>query len=255
MGINERLELILQEVNTYGSVKVTDLSEQFNISEVTIRNDIRRLDEQGLLKKIYGGAVKTEERLAAEFFPGEYYLNADKKLRIAAKAYEYINNRDSIIIDDSTTGSYLAGYIRENTDKRLIVVTNSILSIALLCDCNHVELFVAGGHVIGHPPASLDSITISALDKYRVDKAFVGVNGINLNLGLTSIGTPQMDVKRKIIDLAGQTFVLADSSKFGNGNMFTVCPIEKVHKIITDRDISHSTLKVAASKGVVVETV
>lgn len=255
MRPSERLEIIIDEVQTNGIVKVAEISRRMGCSEVTIRNDIRKLDQQGVLKKTYGGAVRKENGLSVEFIPGEFYLNSDKKYRIAKKAYEYIEDGESIIIDDSTTGYYLARYIKEHTEKHVAVVTNSLLSGAELTSAKHVELFVLGGHVIGNPPASLDNITVSAMGQFHVNKAFVGVNGINLKVGLTSMGTPQMDVKREMIRMSGQTFVIADSSKFGSRNLFTVCPMDAVYKVITDTEIKKEYIQMARNLNIAMDVV
>ncbi len=241
----ERFSIILQELEKKGAVRVADLSALIGCSEVTIRSDIAKLDSQRMLKKVYGGAVKKEEVLELALDPGELYLNREKKERIARKAYTYIENRESIILDDSTTAYYLAKCIRENAGKRVVVVTNAIACAALLSGVRHVDLFLAGGAVIGNPPSALDNITARFLGQFHVDKAFVGVNGINLKVGLTSIGTPQMDVKKVMIQIAEETYVIADSSKFGNGNMFTVCPISDITRIITDTDLSEEYRKMA----------
>lgn len=255
MKLSERLEIIINEVQNTGSVKVADISERIGCSEVTIRNDIRKLDQQGVVKKIYGGAVRIEEALSVNFIPGECFLNSDKKYRIAKKAYEYIENRESIIIDDSTTGYYLAKYIKEHDEKRIVVVTNSLLSGAELASAKHVDLFFVGGHVIGNPPSSLDNITVNAMAQFHVDKAFVGVNGINLKVGLTSMGTPQMDVKREMIRVANTTYVIADSSKFGSGNLFTVCSMDKIYKVITDSDLRKEYIQLAKNLNIDLITV
>ena len=100
-----------------------------------------------------------------------------------------------------------------------------------------------GGHVIGNPPAALDNITVGAMGQFHVDKAFVGVNGINLKTGLTSMGTPQMDVKREMIRVADEVYVIADSSKFGSRNLFTVCPMSEVDRVITDTEIKKNMFR------------
>ena len=132
MKQSERLEIIIDTLQREGKVKVSDLSLKLGCSEVTIRNDIRKLDDQGVLKKTYGGAVQKQDGLSVSFMPGEFFLNGEEKQRIALKAYEYIDNRDSIIIDDSTTGCYLAKIINEHPEKNLIVVTNSLFVAAEL---------------------------------------------------------------------------------------------------------------------------
>lgn len=253
--IKQRFEIILKELEDKGNVKVSELSQQIGCSEVTIRTDIAKLDKQKLLKKTYGGAVKREEVFEIALEPGEVFLKRDKKYRIAQKAYSYIQNRDSVILDDSTTSYYLAKCIRENEKKRVVVVTNSIASAAVVSDVKHVELFLIGGGVIGNPPSALDNIAVSFLEQFRVDKAFVGVNGINIRTGLTSIGSPQMEFKRKIIQQSQETFVIADSSKFGNGNLFSVCSLDKIDKIITDDDLPNEVLELARELNVNIETV
>ena len=250
MKASERLEIIIDEVQTNGIVKVAEISGRLGCSEVTIRNDIRKLDQQGVLKKTYGGAVRKENGLSVEFIPGEYFLNSDKKYRIAKRAYEYMKGGDSIIIDDSTTGYYLAKYIKEHAEKHQAVVTNSVLSGAELTSARHVDLFIVGGHVIGNPPAALDNITVGAMGQFHVDKAFVGVNGINLKTGLTSMGTPQMDVKREMIRVADEVYVIADSSKFGSRNLFTVCPMSEVDRVITDTEIKKEYVQTARNLGI-----
>lgn len=251
----ERFAIIMRELEKKGAVKVSDLSDLIGCSEVTIRSDISRLDSQRLLKKVYGGAVKKDEVLELTLDPGELYLNREKKERIARKAYTYINNRESIILDDSTTAYYLAEQIKEDASKRVVVVTNSIACGALLSGVRHVDLFLVGGSVIGNPPSALDNIASRFLGQFHVDKAFVGVNGINLKVGLTSIGTPQMDVKKVMIRIAEETYVIADSSKFGNGNMFTVCPISDITRIITDTDMDEEHRKIARELGVDIDIV
>lgn len=250
MKLSERLEIIIDEVQTNGCVNVTEISQRLGCSEVTVRSDIRKLDAQGVLKKTYGGAVKIEKGLSVEFVPGECFLNSDKKYRIAKKAYEYIANRESIMIDDSTTGYYLAKYIKEHEEKHIVVVTNSLLSGSLLSAARHIDLFVVGGHIKGNPPASLDNITVAGMQQFHVDKAFVGVNGINLKVGLTSMGTPQMDVKREIIKMSNQTYVIADSSKFGSSNLFTVCSMKEIYKVITDTEVTKETVQLAKKVNV-----
>lgn len=255
MRVKERWELLLNEVNAQGHVKIAELSEKIGCSEITLRNDIRTLDQQGLLKKVYGGAVRKERNLTVSFVPGEYFLNSERKKAIAAKAYEYIDNRGSIIIDDSTTGCYLAEYIKEHPKKKVVVVTNSLYVAALLASCEHTEVFMLGGHVSANPPSSLDNITVNNIGQFHVDKAFVGINGINLELGLTSIGTPQMDTKKEMIRVANKTYVLADSTKFGTGNLFRVCTMDEIELIITDMDLPEEQKKLAKEHHVKLELV
>lgn len=246
MKMDERLEIIIREVQEKGQVRVSDLSKRMECSEVTIRNDIRRLDSQGVLKKTYGGAAKIESGMSVQFIPGEYYLNAQQKKQIAQRAYEYIEDQDSIMIDDSTSCCYLARSIKENPQKRLVVVTNSVYVAAELCTTSHVRVYMLGGQISSHPASTMDSITAESVNHYHVNKLFTGINRINLKVGMTSADSEHAEVKRIMISKADETYVLADHTKFGSGSLFTVCTMDKIKCIITDSEISKETAALAA---------
>ena len=99
---NKRMEYIAARLDSTGSVKVAELSRELNCSEVTIRSDIQKLEDKGLAKRIHGGAVKVGGQLMVPFDAGNVFKNSDRKRRIAWKAYEYIEDQDTIILDDSS---------------------------------------------------------------------------------------------------------------------------------------------------------
>lgn len=125
------------------------------------------------------------------------------------------------------------------------VVTNSLLVGNELAAVRHVELYMIGGHVGGHLAATMGDAAIENMEKFHVDKGFIGVHSINFDVGLTSIATPQMQVKRAIFEASKQVFVLADSSKFGGGYVSVICPVKDVYKIITDSQISKEYIRKA----------
>lgn len=237
MKMSERLEIIRREVQEKGQIRVSDLSVQLDCSEVTIRNDIRKLDEQGLVKKTYGGAARVEKGLSVQVLPGEYYHNAEEKRRIAGKAYEYIEDRDSIMIDDSTTCCYLTQYIKENPQKRLSVVTNSLYAAVQLSATDHVRVYMLGGEITSHPASAMGSIAAECVNQYHVNKLFTGIRRVDLEVGMTSADAAHAEMKRMMIAKSDAVYVLADHSKFGNGSLFTVCEMKDVARIITDSDI------------------
>ncbi|MEF9941891.1 MAG: DeoR/GlpR family DNA-binding transcription regulator [Lachnospiraceae bacterium] len=248
--LQERRNNILEEVQENGSVKVADLSAKLQCSEVTIRNDIKHMDEQGLLKRTHGGAMKMEEVAERKYTAESIYRHTKLKKQIAACAYEYINDRDTIIIDDASSSFYLAEYIKRHTEKHLAIVTNSLLVGNELAGIKQVELFMVGGTVGGNLAATMGDIAVENLRQFHVDKAFIGVHGINFDVGLTSIATPQMQVKKAILKAAQEVYVLADSSKFGGGYLSVICPLHQVHKIITDDQVKPEYIKRAEKEQV-----
>lgn len=244
--LQERMKLILEELDRKGIVKVVQLSKELNCSEVTIRSDIKKLEEQGLLQRTHGGAMKIGPEFNNRYSNDKVYINMEKKAAIARTAYEYIEDHDTIIIDDASTCLYLTKYIKEDPSKRIVVVTNSLLVAGELSSEPHVNLFLVGGQVASASCATLGDIAISNLNEFYVDKAFIGAHGINFNVGITSIGSLQMQTKRAIIKSSKEVYVLADSSKFGGSYLSLICPLSKIHMIITDNDVSKEDLDQAS---------
>lgn len=243
--MEERRRTILKQLEEKGRVRVNDLSREFGCSEVTIRSDIKSMQAEGLLKRVHGGAVRLEEAPVRKYTAESIYRHTERKKKIAERAYEYIEDRDTIIIDDASSSFYLGVHIKNHPEKRVAVVTNSLLVGNELAGINHVELYMVGGHVGGHLAATMGDAALENMEHFHVDKAFIGVHGINFEAGLTSIATPQMQVKRAILKAAREVYVLADSSKFGGGYLSVICPINKVHKIITDDQIAKEDLAAA----------
>lgn len=243
--MQERRQMILEKLKEQGSIRVSELSREFGCSEVTIRSDIRNMDAEGLLKRTHGGAMRIGEEPERKYSAESIYRYTERKKKIAKCAYEFLEDRDTIILDDASSTFYLAEYIRKHTEKRLAVVTNSLLVGNELAGAGHVELYMVGGYVGGHLAATMGDPAVHNIEQFRVDKAFMGVHGINFDVGITSIATPQMQVKQAIFGVADRVYVLADSSKFGGGYLSVICPIRDVYKIITDDEVSKENVKKA----------
>ncbi|MDD2980352.1 MAG: DeoR/GlpR family DNA-binding transcription regulator [Hespellia sp.] len=243
--IEERRQNILKELAEKGKVRVCELSKKYRCSEVTIRNDIKNMDEEGLLIRTHGGALPIDEKDNRKYTAESIYRYTNRKKSIAACAYSYIKDRDTIIIDDASSSFYLAEYIKDHPEKRIAVVTNSLLVGNELAGAPHVELYMVCGYVGGHLAATMGEAAVKNISQFHVDKAFIGVHGINFEVGLTSIATPQMEVKQAILKSSDDTYVLADSSKFSGGYLSVVCPISAVGTIITDGEVSNEVIKMA----------
>lgn len=226
-------------------MRVADLSKKMGCSEVTIRNDIKNMDAEGLLKRTHGGAVCIRRESGRKYQAESIYRYTERKKKIAACAYEFVADRDTIILDDASSTFYLALHIKKHPEKRLAVVTNSLLVGNELAGVGHVELYMVGGTVGGHLAATMGDEAVHNIEQFHVDKAFIGVHGINFEVGLTSIATPQMQIKKAILKVAGEVYVLADSSKFRDSYLSVICPIRDVFKIITDNEVSKEHVKKA----------
>lgn len=245
MTPQERKHKILLELNEKGKVDVGELSDKYNCSKVTIRSDIRALEAEGLLTRTHGGAVLISKEEDYLYSYKSLYRNVPGKKEISACAYQCIHDHDTIFVDDSSTSFYLAVELKEHPEKHVAVITNSLLVGNELAECNHIELYIVGGHVKGTPAASMGEDAERTISGLHVDKGFIGVHSINPEAGLTSIATPQMQIKKAVLSVSDEVYVLADSSKFGGGYVSVVCPVNAVHMIITDSRISRENLRKA----------
>ncbi|MDO4976472.1 MAG: DeoR/GlpR family DNA-binding transcription regulator [Eubacteriales bacterium] len=247
--MEERREAILQQVHQKGKVNVADLSKEFGCSLVTIRKDIQALHDAGLVKRIHGGAVRNHREDLVKYDSESIFRDVEKKEKIANLAYEYLEDEDIIIIDDASSSFYLALVILDHPEKRLTVITNSIPVANELTRADHVELFMIGGLVQKNKgtqiSATMGETALNNISQFHVNKAFIGVHSINFKVGLISVGSPQMLVKKEIMKVSEKVFVLANSTKFGGSYLSVICPTQDVYKIITDDEISPENLALA----------
>ena len=251
--MNERQQRILELMDHTENVSTASLSELFNCSKVTIRNDLRELETQGLIRRTRGGAKKVVPAESAEAAFPSLHRNIEAKQRIAARAYEYITENSTILLDDSSACYFLAQHISHHPEKALAVLTNSLPSASVLALCPHVHLYMIGGHVGGHLPATMGEQTTETIRSVFVDMAFISVHSINFNVGLTSIGTPQMQIKRAILDTTDKVIVLADSAKFGAGYLEVICPLSEVYRILTDTGLKQDYITKAEAEHIPLE--
>lgn len=250
-----RIDYILQKLEADGQVRVRELSAELGCSEVTIRTDIHKLEDKGLLKRIHGGAVREISSIQLSMTPGNIQKNSEVKKRIAQQAYRYIHPEDTIILDDSSINYYLAKEIETHSEKPLILITNSVIVSTVLSSCSHVTLFMVGGQIGGKLPAAMGELAVSMLSNFKASKAFISAHGVNFDVGITSIGTPQLQVKKAILEVADKIYLLVDSSKFGGGYVMVAAPLSRIERIITDNGISEENIHLAGEKHVKMDIV
>ena len=187
--MEERRNEILKELDRKGRVKVTDLSKEFGCSEVTIRNDIKAMDIEGLLKRTHGGAVKVETETERKYSAETIYRNVTQKKQIAEAAYEFLDDRDMIIIDDASTSFYLAQEIKNHPEKRIAVVTNSLIAGNELAGVGHVELSIAT------PQMEVKKAIMKA-----AEKVYVLADSSKFGGGYLSVICPTNEVDKIITD-------------------------------------------------------
>lgn len=224
----ERQARILQIIESEKRVEVSELSNLFDVSEDTVRRDLRDLDARGLIRKTHGGAVR-------HLTPPQPYQDRlievpDLKAAIGRAAAELVEDGDSLIIDSGTTALNLAQSLKA---RRLRVLTNSLDVANKLADRGDLELIILGGR--WDPLHQLvGSATLEQLSHYRVDKVFLGAIGLDSKHGLTASSEEEAAVKRVMIDISQLAIGLADHSKLGKIGFAWVAPASSLDILVTD---------------------
>lgn len=244
----ERRDKILELIQEDGSARVKELSALFKVSEPTIRQDLERLDEEGFVTREHGGAFLRTVTQQVSSLTLQHLEHLDKKALIARKAAEFVSPGERIILDSGSTVTELAKCVAEV--ENLTVITNA-LNIALIMGANPTcELMVTGGEFKA-PTLSLtgDKAALFFRNIY-VDKLFMATGGISPSYELTYPGFSDIVVKNAMLDVARETYLLADSSKFGKVSFASLGSMKCVQYLITDSGIDPETAKRISELGV-----
>ena len=239
MLIDERRHLIAQLVVARNVATVTELSEQFGVSPVTVRSDLEALEHLGLLKRNHGGAVAPQVLRFAPAFQERTSVHLLEKQSIAERATELIEDGDRILIDSGSTALLLARRLRE---RRLTILVNSVYTLNELVGAPHIELITIGGSLYEPGMSFVGPLAEALLDKIHVDKVFLGVNGVN-NKGISVNNVQEAGIKGKMIDAADQVIILADASKIGVASFSFLAPLEQLHSLVTNSGIAPQMLE------------
>lgn len=236
MYATERHRLLVQRARQDGRVDVADMAAELNVAPETIRRDLGILERQGLVRRVYGGAV-TIDRL--DFEPGvaqRDQTNAAEKERIAKAAINEVPDRGAILLDAGTTTSRLATLLP--TDKELTVFTNSLPVATIVAARPNLTLHLLGGRVRGTTLAAVESWTLQALDGLLVDVVFLGTNGFSAERGFTTPDVAEAAVKQAMVLAGRRRVVLADHSKHGADQLSRFAHLSEVDLLITDSGLT-----------------
>lgn len=248
----ERQLAILEIARRDGSVEVRSLAEQFAVTPETIRRDLTAMERRGLVRRAHGGAIPIERLGVEPAVADRDVLFTSEKERIAAAALAELPDGGSIILDAGTTTARLAALLP--TDLELTVVTHSIPIAATLAAKPNIDLHLLGGHVRHRTLATVGGWNQDALRSISADVAFLGINAISVERGLTTPDLEEARVKSSIIEAARRTVVLADSSKAGREDFALVAPLDRVDALITDSGIDPEHVAAFSAAGLEVVT-
>lgn len=235
MLAHKRREKIFELVKEDGSAKVVDLAKIFKVTEVTIRQDLEKLEKEGLLMRGHGGAYLMDVENHVRTVTLANQDNIDKKELIAAKCLEYIESGDTIILDSGSTTTEIAKKLIGF--KNLTVITNALNIALLLGGESEIEVIVTGGEF---KPPTLSLTGQKAADFFNginAQKLFLATAGISLKSGLTYPSISDLVVKKAMIGAADITYLVADSTKIGKSAFASLGALSLIDYIVTDEGI------------------
>ena len=248
MLTSQRKQRILEQLLKEGQVLSKDLSVRFEVSEDTVRRDLRELAAEGRLQRVHGGALPSSSATAT--FSERKSLKTDAKRKVAQKGAELISSGQVVIIDGGTTTSELIACLPD--DLRITVVTHSP-SIALgLSEHPSIEVILIGGRLFKHSVVTVGAATIEGIGKIQADIFFMGVTGVHAEAGLTTGDYEEACIKRAFSGRAAETVVLVSPEKINAASPFVIGDLGLIDTIVVDSAADENWVRSIEEKGVTV---
>ena len=241
MLANQRRDKIFELIREDGQAKVTDLSRIFKVTEVTIRQDLERLENEGVIIREHGGAYLKDIDMNVRNLQLQAKGNMIEKAAIARKAVEFIHDGDTIILDSGSTTTEISKII--SGFKNLTVITNA-LNIALILGAQTgINVIVTGGEFKAPTLSLTGQKAADFFQNLHVDRLFLATAGIALRSGLTYPGISDICVKRAMIESANEIYLVADSTKIGKSSFASLGALSLINYLITDSNITKEDIE------------
>ena len=235
MFAEERQERIFQIVNQRSSVRVSELSDELDISEVTIRRDLDELQRQKRIIRTHGGAMSTYSAGKGKTYSQHAAREVDLKQKIAKAAYDMIQDDDTILLDNSSTVNEVVKLIAHGDKKNLRIITTSLVAPSMLEHKENCTVQIVGGEVNFKYQSVEGSSACRFVRGIRVDKSFVGINGVDEQFGFSTPRYADADIKNDILHSAHCSIILADHTKLGKTFL---AHVDSPNYLITDEMVT-----------------
>jgi DeoR family transcriptional regulator, aga operon transcriptional repressor len=249
----ERRRAILETLNREGRVLVLELAKRFETSQVTIRKDLEALDAHGLIHRTHGGALPAREgALEDPTLREKEKLHHQEKLRIAEAAARMVQEGQVVILDSGTTTTEIARALRNF--RNLTIVTNAV-NIAAELSGTAVEVILTGGTLRKNSFSLVGPIAEETLHRLHADLLFLGVDGFDVQYGLSTPNLLEAKVNRVMVEIAKRKVAVCDSSKFGRRSLSLIAAPSALDEVITDRGIPKPDARALKKAGIEVTLV
>ena len=243
MFMEERLNEILEIIKRDKKVLVKELSERFNVSESMIRKDLQRLESEGKIKRTYGGAILEREKSFNDNTISRVFVDLESKEYLGKLVLDIIEENDIIFLDISTTNHTIATILKSTT-KNITVITN-MNRIAIEFDHNsNIDVILIGGEYNKKLGGTIGAGAIDQIGKVRIDKAFIGVGGVNVEENfISNFNYDESFTKNKILKNSKKNYIVMNDEKFYKDGSFKFGTLDDINYIITEKEPEDSIKK------------
>lgn len=246
--ITERHEYILNKIKAEHKLTIQELCEKMNVSSVTIRKDLKMLEEKNLLYRTKGGASINNPYAVDRSISIKESINSEEKIKIAKKAVELIKDNDSILIGSGTTAFAVA---KELKPTNMLTVITPALKVAIELSARpNIEVLQLGGLIRPNSSSVAGQYAIRILEEVSCGILFIGVDGIDVDYGVTISNLTEATLNQKMLTTSQKVVILADSTKFGRRGLGKICNLDEVDYIITDKNIPAQYIPALEEAGI-----
>lgn len=244
----ERQREIVRRAQQEGRVEVAALAEKFGVTTETVRRDLARLERQGQIRRVHGGALPLERAGYELDYEQRMEVRRAAKERIGDAAAELVPAEGAVLIDSGTTTARLVEVFPP--DRRVIVTTNSLPLARAIITRPNVTVMMPGGRIRPPTLAQVDVWTQRVLAELHVDVAFIATNGMSAEFGLTTPDLAEAEIKRAMIRAGGTVVLLADSTKYAQRHFVRFGDMDQVDVLITDDELDEGAAEEFRTLGV-----
>ena len=237
----ERIHQIHELLKERKRISLDELCENFGVSKNTIRRDIAELEEDGIIRKVYGGIVLKEAEITSlEPFSAREIRNINEKQKIAGLAAAFVNDGEVIYIDSGTTTMHMLPHLAEKNF--LTIVTASVYVLELATRYSNLNVIATGGNLQPPIKAFVGASVVECIKNYNFSKIFLASTGISIEHGATNASPLECEIKKELVRKSCAKYLLVDNSKFDVASLMTYSDLRGIDHIVTDKNPSEKYL-------------
>lgn len=242
-GLNDRQQRIKEQLEIDGEIRINDMKDMFDVTEMTIRRDLEKLEQAGIVRRIFGGAILLGKDIALKDRTG---VMAEEKARIGRKAASFIQPGDYVFIDGGTTTIEVARALKPGYE--ITVVTNA-LNVANELQEKKIPTIVSGGMILEATSTLIGPYAETLIRSMAYTRVFLGTTGLSAQHGFSNSNMYEAELKKTAIRQASEVNIVADHSKFGAKDFISFAGLGQVHRMITDKLPESELLDICMGSG------